>query len=415
MPLQDLTPQLRTRLSRVERVVGLFVALAVLLMAFGFVYYLYHTAQRKGWFLIKAPYFTFVESAVGLKVGDPVKLMGFDVGEITRITAQPATDPYWNVYVEFVIKEPYYGYLWSDSRARVSPADFLGKRIIEVTKGTNGYPTYLDEEMKLLPVGEALRFVGKPGLVFTEQVFDATGTNALGRALQPLTREGLKRMAELGSNLVQVADRNAKRDLLTALWDDRDSVYVPYRKTNAPYWLMADESPALTERLEGLVTQLEAALPGVLDLTNQLALVLSNSASLTAHADLLVMDAHPAVTNLALIAAMLREPKGALGEWLLPTNLNLRLNQTLASANTALTNADASLSQIVSNLNVSLGNLADLTGSLSAQVKTNDQILSQISRAIVHADDLIQGLKRHWLLRSAFKEKPSPTPTPPRR
>jgi len=410
MSLQDLTPQLRTRLSRVERAVGLFVTLAVLVMAFGFLYYLHNTAQRKGWFLLKARYFTFVDTAVGLKVGDPVKLMGFDVGEITRITAQPATDPYFNVYVEFLIKEPYYGYLWSDSRAKVGSADFLGKRIIEVTKGTNGYPTYLDEELKLLPLTEATALVGKAGLVFAEQIYDSTRTNAIAHPLQPLTGEGLKRLAELGSNLVAVVDRNAKSDLLTALWDDREGLYVSCRKTNAPYWLMADESPALTERLEGLVRQVEAALPGIFELTNQLAIVLSNSAGLAAHADTLVLDARPAITNLAAITAMIREPKGSLGEWLLPTNLNARLDQTLASANTTLTNADASLMLLASNLDLSLNHLAELTGNLSAQVKTNDQILSQISRTIIDADDLVQGLKRHWLFRSAFKKKPAPSP-----
>ena len=51
--------------------------------------------------------------------GHPVKLMGFDVGWITRIEAQPPEDFYYNVYVEFVIKAPHYGYLWSGgSRVR---------------------------------------------------------------------------------------------------------------------------------------------------------------------------------------------------------------------------------------------------------------------------------------------------------
>ena len=87
MAIQDLTPQLRTRLRRVEKVVGLFVALATLVLVVGFAYYLYHTAQRKGWFIPKCPFFTFVESAEGLKIGDPIVLMGFDVGKITVITS----------------------------------------------------------------------------------------------------------------------------------------------------------------------------------------------------------------------------------------------------------------------------------------------------------------------------------------
>jgi len=47
MALQDLTPQLRTRLSRVERAVGWFVFIATALLLFGFGYYIYHTAERK--------------------------------------------------------------------------------------------------------------------------------------------------------------------------------------------------------------------------------------------------------------------------------------------------------------------------------------------------------------------------------
>jgi len=38
MPLQDLTPQLRTRLNRVEKIMGWFILAAVALMIFGFAY-----------------------------------------------------------------------------------------------------------------------------------------------------------------------------------------------------------------------------------------------------------------------------------------------------------------------------------------------------------------------------------------
>ena len=124
MALQDLTPQLRTRLSRMERAVGWFVLIAVALLTVGLGYYLYNTAERKGWFKTKAPYFTFTERATGLKVGDPVQLMGFGVGQITRIDAQPPYDPY-NVYLEFEIKAPYFGYLWTEgSRAKVATAKY---------------------------------------------------------------------------------------------------------------------------------------------------------------------------------------------------------------------------------------------------------------------------------------------------
>src|SRR3954465_11228444 len=132
MALQDLTPQLRTRLSRMERAVGWFVLLATLLLFFGFGYYIYTTARSKGWFLIKAPYFTYTDRATGLKEGDPVVMMGLTIGQITKIEPQPPEDFTHNSYVRFEIKDPYYGYLWTEgSRAKVTTValDLLGKRV----------------------------------------------------------------------------------------------------------------------------------------------------------------------------------------------------------------------------------------------------------------------------------------------
>src|SRR5882672_8881328 len=98
MALNDLTPQLRTRLSRMERAVGWFVLLATALLIFGFVYYLVVMAERKGWFIKTIQYQTSVQSGAGLKVGDHVKLMGFDAGQITRIVPN-APYEYYNITV----------------------------------------------------------------------------------------------------------------------------------------------------------------------------------------------------------------------------------------------------------------------------------------------------------------------------
>ena len=100
MPLQDLTPQLRTRLSRVERAVGWFISVAVIALLAALGYYIYHRAEVKGWFLTKVNYRTSLNNAAGLKVGDPVKLMGFNVGEITKIEAN-APDQYYGVTIDF--------------------------------------------------------------------------------------------------------------------------------------------------------------------------------------------------------------------------------------------------------------------------------------------------------------------------
>src|SRR6185295_17101182 len=269
MALQDLTPQLRTRLSRMERAVGIFVGMAALLMMSGFVYYLYHTAARKGWFVTKVAYFTYVNSAAGLKVGDPVKLMGFDAGEITKIVPENPDSEY-NVYIEFSVKAPNYGYIWyRDSGVKVTAADFLGNRYLEITKGGNSGLTNADGSKKEFHA------------TYREEVI------------------------------------NGKR-VVTGVWNERKGEYDPYTKSSK-YWLLADESPAVTERLEKIANQVEHALPDILNLTNQLAAVLSNTTQATSNLNTFLTTIRPAGSNLAEITSQLRDFNGSLGRWLVST------------------------------------------------------------------------------------------------
>jgi hypothetical protein len=462
-------------------------------MLSGFFFYLYHTADRKGWFDIKVRYYTLADSAIGLQVGDPVKLMGFDVGEITRIDAQPPED-FFNVYVEFQIKEPYYGYLWSEgSMARVSPTDFLGKRSVEVTKGTSGVPTYIEWELRELALPTAQALTNFQDLVMAQQVVrteedmilavagqplsadllayfggagidsitvadrQRAGTNEITLAeaaartnltslalvydvlrpreqeilipaMTPLSREVVDQLTRRGVQSFLIADKGKKANHVTAFWDFIAGYYREYSKETKPYWLPPDESPALTDRLESVVSQVEGAVPSVLSLTNQLAAILNSATGLTFRVDSILAEAQPIVTNLAEITGNLRDPEGSLGNWLIPEDLNTNLlatltnaSATLATANSTLATADTNLATLASSLNLTLLNLAGITSNLNAQVQTTDQIVSQVSRAIVQANDLMEGLKRHWLLRSAFPEEqtnrnqpPARRPPPPR-
>ena len=163
--------------------------------------------------------------------------------------------------------------------------------------------------------------------------------------------------------------------------------------------------------------QVESALPNILDLTNKIAAVLDNSAMLTSNLNVVALNAQPAASNLAQLAAQLRGP-GALGEWALGTNGQKNLDATLANANTVVANTDTNLALLVEKLALSLDNLAGITSNLNAQVQANTNMLGSISKAVMDADDLVQGLKRHWLLRSAFRDKggttnkPANPPTP---
>ena len=50
--------------------------------------------------------------------------------------------------------------------------------------------------------------------------------------------------------------------------------------------------------------------------------------------------------------------------------------------------------------------------NLNTQVEANTNFVATLQALLLHTDELIEGFKRHWLLRSAFKSKP--TNAPPR-
>lgn len=391
MGLQDLSPQLRTRLSRVERLVGLFVAAATLLLLAGFAYYIYHTAERKGWFKTKAPYSTSLNNAAGLKPGDDVKLMGFKVGSIQEVKPNEPGE-WYGVTVYFEIIEPFYGYIWLDSKVRVAPADFLGNRNLEIVKGQSGAPT----------------FIGK-----TKKEFALLNSKLVDQKIKELKSSLAQTVrAEnpgFTTNAIEMEVGPAATAAINQLIREQPKTFYTSLALAKPYWIEPLESPALTERLETVVNTVERALPGILNLTNQISAVLTSTTNVTAKLNVILDSAQPLVTNFVVITGNLREPKGSLGDWLLPTNLNAQLNQTLKSADATLISAQTNLTSVVTNLNQTLENLANVTSNLNAQVQANTNILSNVSKAVTDSDDLVQGLKRHWLLRSAFKKKDDKT------
>ena len=409
MAFHDLTPELRTRLSRVERLVGMFVVVAVVLLVVGLSYYVYRLGARKGWFVRKLPYFTFVNNATGLRVGDPVKLMGFDIGEITEITAQPPFD-YFDVYVAFVVREEYVGYIWDDSRAVVASSDFLGKRAIEVIKGTNGPPTYLFHDVRKVSMSTAVALEAT-NYFLAQSVFDSTTEKLLTKAYERLDRVPLQRLSDQGMESIEIFDKAERTPWPSAIWDYKEARYRTFDRTiDKGFFLPPLEAPALAARLEKVADTVETALPGILALTNRLNRVLDQASETAANADDVLNELRPVLVNLAQVSANLTNGQGSLGDWIMGPEMRRQLTETVSSANSLLTNSDARLELTTTNLTLVLLNLASVTSNLNAQVAANTNILSEISSAVKNADELMQGLKRHWLLRSAFRESKSGQP-----
>ena len=414
MALQDLTPQLRTRLSRMERAVGWFVFLAAALLLFGFGYYVYHTAERKGWFVIKAKFFTYVQSAAGLSVGDPVYMMGFPVGQITSVAPQKPYEKH-NVKVEFEVRDDYFRYIWTGgSYVKINAAGFLNQRQLEVTRGTNGPAICVTQPgfIKTIPELEQLITTETNRWQLYQDVLDEN-SNVVFAAYTMLTQSNLERLAQLNleSNSVYVYDNQIKAGRVVAAWHRRTHRYENFAPGSEDVGLHAMESPPVSDQLQAMVLQVQQALPAVLALTNKLAAILDNAANATSNLNTTIVEAQPVMTNLAIVSAQLREP-GGLGVWALGPNGNQQLQGALTNANALLANTDTNLTTI-------LLQLAGITSNLNAQVQANTNMLGVISKTVGDADDFVQGLKHHWLLRSAFKKEntnaPPPVLSPPRK
>jgi ABC-type transporter Mla subunit MlaD len=382
MALKDLTPQLRTRLSRMERAVGWFVMVATGLLLFGFGYYIYKTAERKGWFTPKYEYQTSLNDASGLSVGSPVTLMGFPAGEITAIIPnEPGA--YYGVTVKFTVLRPHYGYIWDDSRVTVS-SGILEKPSLQITKGVAGIPTILEDTNRA------------PKAMLNWKV--------VREARKKILADVRKANPDMEHTNHEAFDWNVKNELEQLAQANSNQFYT---NLTASYWLDPNVAPSLQDRLQKVVDEVEAGLPNILNLTNQLAGTLTGATTLTSNLNTVAINVQPAISNLTILTAELNKP-GALGDWLLPTNVNAKLDSVMGNAEAATANLNTNLL----TLNLTLLHLADLTSNLNQQVQVNTNMLTDISKTVVDADDLVQGLKHHWLLRSAFKSENQKTNAP---
>ena len=377
MGLQDLTPQLRTRMGRVEWYVGLFLGTTALLMLLAFGLYLKRTAEARGWFVIEVPYFTYLPDASGLRPGSPVNLMGFKVGEVTEVTAidlqQRMTWDYlatngYAVFVGFRIRadgrSEFPGYVNSDATVRIAgfPVELLGGTALEVKPGTSqGVVTY----------GKTPE--GKPGVLMAKFAFGQPGPDRTNQFLKYEAVKGSKGYflkLDEAETLVAEAQRVVRRlENIATTVDDR----LPAMLSELQRTLEVTRSalPGMTSQIGQVLETARLTLPG---LTNNLDAVLVNTRDLTAQ----LRDTWPMLTNtleLTLVAS--RQ---------LVTNINQAIPTLASNVNVTLT-----------NVNVILSRDTNITANTSTLVSNVNQVIT-----------------RHWLFRSAFKHKAPPSPPPAR-
>ena len=339
-------------------------------------------------------------------------MMGFQVGQITLIHAMPPGDRH-NVRVEFEITDPYFRYIWlGGSHIKVNSADFLGKRQLEVTRGTNGPAIAVTQPVSILKLEDAKKAAaGSPDHWQLAQDVQDEHSNvvfhAYDYAITVLDESNATLLARctLESNSIYIYDNTEKsKNHVVASWWRKQHRYENFKPGSEDAYLHAVETPPISDQLQAMVLQVQTALPNILSLTNKIAAVLDNAADATSNLNVTLVETRPMITNFTLISAQLREPGGPL-VWALGTNGNGQLQGALTNVNSLLVNVDTNLNQLTEEIGRMLDNLAGITSNLNAQVQANTNMLSGISKTVTDADDFVQGLKRHWLLRSAFKSE----------
>ena len=369
MALQDLTPQLRTRLHKVEWLVMLFLVGAVAVAVALFAWFIRTTGEARGWWVTEVPYYTFVPQATGIHTGTPVQLMGFKVGQVTRVDPinleqRRSWDSYasnnFNVFVGFTVRGEYPGYINTDSRVTIGgfPVDIAGGIVLEISVGTpEGIVTTTN-----LPGG-------RTGVLWDQFAYKLPSLERTNRFLK----------------------------------------YSPLSKGNQGYYLSLDQSETLTAQAQRIMAKvdrvsgvIDVALPGM---TNELQTVLRNLRLITTE-----------------LQPVLERP-GGMGALLIPTNLNQRLDTVLADVhqqserlgpvfdrvNKTLDTAQETSQRagpLLDDIRRAVASVQEMVTVLQTKV-TDTNLLANVSRLADKAAQLSDTtdtlLRRHWLFRSAFK------------
>lgn len=370
MALQDLTPQLRTRLGRVEWFVGLFLGVTALLLVVSFFGFLKRVADARGWFVTEVPYYTYLADGTGIRPGTPVTMMGFKVGEVASVDALPFEARLWGdyymtnnytVYVGIKVRDPYPGYIGTDSRIRIQgfPIDLAGGVYLEITVASleaTPTTTWLDN--------------GRLGVLWEEFAFK-------------WPNEAFSPEARTNQYLKYGALTNGQKGYYLQV-DQAETLMSQAQRILAKVDHMAETIdnvlPAVAADLQESLHTVRLALPGI---TNEVQLLLTATRQTV---PILTNNLESILTNTRLLTEQLTET--------LPLLTNT-VDQTLIAAGSLASTLSDQIPSLTSNVNLTLTNLNVLLARDTNITANTSQLISNVNHVVT----------RHWLFRSAFRKR----------
>jgi phospholipid/cholesterol/gamma-HCH transport system substrate-binding protein len=125
------------KLSWAELRVGIFVLVALIVIALG----VFYVTGTQGFWVPKYTIKTYLPEVEDLDKGAPVSLDGVNIGNVQSIGLTPhPSDKAHNVTVVMRVKRSFQAEIRTDSTAKLVTEGLLGTRYVEITRGVTGPP-----------------------------------------------------------------------------------------------------------------------------------------------------------------------------------------------------------------------------------------------------------------------------------
>lgn len=257
----------KVKLSRIERIAGLFVAGTLV----GCLMITVVMAVKKGWFESTVTYFAEVPTADGLHSGTDVQMSGLRIGAVDEV----AFDRGNRVKIRFHIKQKYQEQIRSDSQLTVLRPFVIGEKVLDISVGT--------EQAEVLKEGSAVQvassydfmdvFSGKklgPFLGLLEGM--SANVKVLADALSKTERsENLIKLLDLTLPLVQNMNAMAAETVKTLKPLNRDKqvevllgqVVSLSQQLNKVLPTITENTPQLVQSLVALTKTFEQLIPAL--------------------------------------------------------------------------------------------------------------------------------------------------------
>jgi phospholipid/cholesterol/gamma-HCH transport system substrate-binding protein len=123
------------KLTWAELRVGLFVLVALIILAMG----IFYVTGQSGFWVPKYRVRAYLPEAKELQDGAPVSLDGLNVGNVESINLTPhPSDKQHNITIVMRITQRYRDQIRTDSTARLVTQGLLGNRYVDITRGVTG-------------------------------------------------------------------------------------------------------------------------------------------------------------------------------------------------------------------------------------------------------------------------------------